>query len=536
MQSRRTFIRSISAAGVAAGIGRSAYAGPSALDGYPRAGDSQIKELTARALDAAKAAGASYADVRLTLTRSEFISVYGISQWSVSSDDEHAALGVRALADGAWGFASGPAWSLDEASRLGREAAVQAKTNARGKRRKVELGNPPPVVVGEWVMPIKRDPFTVPLSEKLEVVWALAEVATRIDAPAQIGTYISLSHRRQEKTFASSDGSFITQTCYFTQPYCVVSASDSLGRTQVRTLDTFQPATAGWESLTIETLATEIPIAAEEAVAKLDAEFIAPDKYDVVFDALATAQILGSTIGVATEFDRAYGYEANAGGTSYLAPPEEMVGKFALAPSLLNVTANRSAPMLAATVKWDDEGIVPQSYQVIKNGIVVDYHSNRETGVLAGTQSRGCAGSESADRITTVQTPNIEMTPGAQDSTLDDLIAGMERGLVVLGGSPTAGSRGTVNLDRQQLNGEITGQTVYMVRKGKRTTYIKNAECLFRAPELWKSLKAIGGKRSVMRTGATVSKGQPSQQLSFGISAVPALFTSVAVSDIARRI
>ena len=82
----------------------------------------------------------------------------------------------------------------------------------------------------------------------------------------------------------------------------------------------------------------------------------------------------------------------------------------------------------------------------------------------------------------------------------------------------------------------MTGQTVYRVRKGKRTSYLKNAECLFRAPDLWKNLKAIGGKGSVVQSAATVWKGQPSQRLFFGIAAVPTLFANVAVGDIARQI
>ena len=121
------------------------------------------------------------------------------------------------------------------------------------------------------------------------------------------------------------------------------------------------------------------------------------------------------------------------------------------------------------------------------------------------------------------------------DKSLDDLISGLDRGLVVIGGAPSPGSSSVI-LDRQQLNGEMAGATVYMVRKGKRVSYIKNAELLFRAPELWKNLKAIGGKSSTVFSAASVSKGQPSQRLQFGIGAVPTLFANLAVADIARRI
>ena len=296
-QSRRSFIRSSSAACLLAGIGGKVH--------IPFAADTDdTKELASRALDAAKAAGASYADVRLTLTRAEEIGAYGIGQWTMSLDDEQGLLGVRALNDGAWGFASGPVWSLDEASRLGREAAIQAKTNARGKRRKIEIGSAPPAANGEWSMPVGRDPFTVSLAEKLEVIWSLGEAVARIDSLSVLGTYISLSHKRQQKTFASTDGSFVTQTFYFSHPHCQVFAQDSSGRGQLRTFDRLLPGAAGWERLLDATLERDIPLAAEEAIAKLDAEFVSPDRYDVVFDALAVAQILAGTIGIANELDR----------------------------------------------------------------------------------------------------------------------------------------------------------------------------------------------------------------------------------------
>jgi predicted Zn-dependent protease len=81
----------------------------------------------------------------------------------------------------------------------------------------------------------------------------------------------------------------------------------------------------------------------------------------------------------------------------------------------------------------------------------------------------------------------------------------------------------------------VNGEMVYEVRKGKRTRFIHSAEVLFRAPELWKNLRAIGGPRSQIWTGDTVRKGQPSQEYSFGVGAVPAAFKTVAVTDKKRK-
>jgi TldD protein len=263
---------------------------------------------------------------------------------------------------------------------------------------------------------------------------------------------------------------------------------------------------------------------------------VVPSRYEVIFDARATAQILARTVGVAAELDRALGYEANAGGTSYLAPPAEMLGSFHLGSELLGVRTNRSRVGGYSTGRWDDEGVPPEDYPVVEKGMLVDYHTTRELApALAewnakrGTpvRSHGCAGSADAGGVAMAVPPDLELLPGKARHSLADLVAGMERGLVICGGR--------VYADRQQLNGEVDGEMVYEVRKGKRTRCVSYAEALFRAPELWKNLVALGGEGSGIWTAASIWKGQPAQEVSFGVGAVPARFRGVAVTDIMRK-
>src|SRR5690606_30459856 len=122
----------------------------------------------------------------------------------------------------------------------------------------------------------------------------------------------------------------------------------------------------------------------EEALLMVEAERILPDRYDIVMDARIMTQLVGLTVGTAAELDRVLGYEANAGGTSYLAPPKEQLGNFELGPDFLNISANRSREGALATVKWDDEGVEPETYDLIRDGVLVDYHTTRE---LAGELS-----------------------------------------------------------------------------------------------------------------------------------------------------
>src|SRR5690349_14211435 len=79
--------------------------------------DPDVKQLALRAIEASRTAGAAYADVRLTHTRRRM--VYHQDVDTPVRDREIMHAGVRALADGYWGFASSMIWSLDEMARLG---------------------------------------------------------------------------------------------------------------------------------------------------------------------------------------------------------------------------------------------------------------------------------------------------------------------------------------------------------------------------------------------------------------------------------
>jgi TldD protein len=515
---RRQFLTHVGASVALAAVAGKPSRFVEALARYPSVNDPAVRELAMRAIDAAKAAGASYADVRLTVTRTDEIFTGTPGQWSMPRNDEHGAIGVRALLDGAFGFAASNTWTLDEAARLGHEAATQARTNSRGRRRRIELGAAPPAATGEWQTPIQVDPFTVPLAERIDVLWALGDVIARMDLAWNVGVQMSTRLRRQEKAFASTDGSFTTQKLYSVNGAFSVAASGS-SRTVGVPYDGLHPMGGGWEAVTDPRHARDIPAVVEQIGPMLEAEPVEPDKYDIVVDGYTAARLVATTIGVALELDRAMGFEANATGTSYFTPGE----RYALGPAMLNVTANRSAPAGLATVKWDDDGVVPQEYAIVKNGTAVEFHTSRDVRVNA---SRGCASSEHAGALVTIQPPNLEMQHGTVDTMLEELAAGLERGLVVIGGLVTA--------DRQQLNGEINPRRVYEVINGKRTRDLRNVELLFRAPELWKSLAAIGGARSRVSTGVTTYKGQPGQQQSFSVSAVPARFNKVAVTDRAR--
>jgi len=492
-----------------------------------RATDPDRDALAERAVDAARSAGATYADARLTITRRETPGL---------QDSEERAIGVRALVNGYWGFAASAVWTPDEAARLAREAATQAAAHSRGGTRAVELGPPPTVRRGEWVMPVKYDPFDVSAWEKIDVMNAFASAVS--DYRNGLSSNYSMNFMRQSSVFASTDGASWAQTIYqsaasFTLMYPdEYHAGLGMGAAAANGLS---PAGRGWELVSESNIVDAIPALAVEA--ELSRHLVPFDigRYDVVFSAEAMASLLDQTLAPAMELDRALGYEANASGTSFLDAPLDMLGAQVVASPLITVTGNRSTPGGLATVRWDDEGIVPDDFTLVKDGVLVDYQTTREQAAWLApyyqrtgraVRSHGCAAGASGLVIPMQHAPNLALAPGAARTTFDDLVAGTEKGIAVLSLN--------ANMDQQQLNGIGYG-TMREIVRGKLGRYISGGAFMFRTPEFWKSVIAVGGPGTQQWFGRGHGKGEPRQSTWHSVAGIPAKVRQLSFVDPGRK-
>jgi TldD protein len=275
----------------------------------------------------------------------------------------------------------------------------------------------------------------------------------------------------------------------------------------------------------------------EKWLDKLEESFISKPfdevgEYEVVFDGEAMAAIVDGTFGSALEYDRAVGYEANIDGTSYLAPPLTVLGT-SRAPAAVNITADRTLPRGTATVSWDDEGVAVAPFQLVKDGVVMDYASSREfTTELAPwyqrqnapVRSNGCAASESAFCVPMVGTPNLILHPAAQDNSLDAMVSSVKDGLLICGGD--------VRMDFQKSGGRGEGGTVYSIKNGKASQRpISDAVYVFSSQDLWKKLVTLGGASTATLHGLYTSKGQPDQSTVHSVQSVPAHFSKIRVAN-----
>jgi len=497
----------------------------------------EIPELLSAALHAANAAGATYADVHVLSTRREEWQYFVGLDYPAPWWDTTLGFSVRALVKGYWGFVGiDGVVTADIAAAAGRDAATQAALAARGKPRVAELASTP-VVTGTWTMPVAIDPFTVSLEEKADVIGALNDDIERLHDGVGVGTLLTLS--KQHRIFASSDGSYTTQTLYHTGGSLSVTVPRDWrsGLSGHRSADVFSVAGAGWEYVQQAGVAVRdaAPQLIEDALGSRRPKPVEVGRYDIVFDAKAIANILGTSIGVATELDRAMGYEANGVGTSYLDDPLAMLGTYKVGSPQLTVTANRSMPGCAATVQWDDEGVVPRETTLITDGILTDYQTTREAASwLApyyqqhGTSvvSNGCAGMYEATDFMRQHSPNLVMRPGPHALSFADLVKNTKRGLAIVGGDWF--------VDQQLLNGTGSGEIVYEIVNGKLVGTISGAQVVYRSPNFWKGLVALGGATNAQTFGHW--RVRDSYRGTFhSITAVPVLITGVAVTDLTRQ-
>ena len=542
--SRRDFLKTSAAAAATTAVGARVL---SAADTYaaipaparspaPTPGDPAIRELMQVALDVAKSSGASYADVRVAARRQQNVNTRDQIVQGVGDTDTFG-LGVRTLVDGAWGFAATSVLTKDSIAQVTRAAIGQAKANRASQLKPVVLASTPGNQVGEWKSPIQTDPFTIPIVDKVALLLAANAAASKVKKVRQVTS--SMFFLREEKTLMTSDGSYLVQTIYRTQPSMSITAvSDDFTDFQSRQSNDVAPMGLGYEHVLNARLAESAPRWAQDAVEKLSAKPVEPGRYDLILHPSNLWLTIHETVAHPTELDRAMGYEANYAGTSFVAPPEKVLGQLKFGSNLMNIQGDREQPGSLGAIGWDDEAVKPVRFDIIKDGVFVDYQTTREQAPMLDwyykkvgkpVRSYGCSYAQSWSDVQFQRMPNVSQLPGKNDYTWDDIIAQTDKGIAIVGD-------GSFSIDQQRYNGQFAGQVFYEVKGGKIVGMLKDVAYQFRTPEFWGSMDLIGGPRSYFLGGAFGdAKGQPGQSNAISHGCVPSRFHQVNILNTGRR-
>jgi TldD protein len=476
----------------------------------------QFEAEAQRALDTASSLGAQYADVRFGESRDEHIEVRnGIV--SGISDSDSAGFSVRALVNGAWGFASSAAITNEEIDRIAGLAVGIARASARVKGQGISV-SPVGSFNDSYKTPFEVDPASVSLNDRVSHLLA-AEQELRAAKGVTVGR-AWMDIWRTKKSFASTDGSRIEQEllqCGSALHALAVGESDVQDRMFPGTGGLYQ--TGGYEIIRKAKLLENARRIGEEAVALLTAEQCPSGTTDIVLSGDQVSLQIHESIGHALELDRVLGWEANFSGTSFATL--DKLGSFRYGSPHVNVVCDMTCPLALATHKYDDEGTPAKAVYLIRNGILAGYMAGRDTAHVAGVDMCGCVRAEYWGRLPMIRIGNVNLEAGTvpADNLLDDIKQGVYME-----------SNRSWSIDDKRLNFQFGCQLGYEIKDGKKGKLLKNPTYAGMTPTFWRSCDAIGDAASWVAWGTpNCGKGEPLQTARSCQGAAPTRFRNVQV-------
>jgi TldD protein len=330
----------------------------------------------------------------------------------------------------------------------------------------------------------------------------------------------------KEQTFyADTFGSTITQQRVRVLPNLEAVTVDAAAGS-FESMRTLAPPTArGWEAVVGDEVwdwAGELAELPSLLAEKAKAPSVVAGPTDLVIDPTNLWLTIHESIGHATEYDRAIGYEAAYAGTSFATP--DKLGRMQYGSPVMNVTADRTAEHGLATIGFDDEGVRAQSWDLVRDGLFVGYQLDRVFAPRLGVgRSNGCSYADSAHHVPIQRMANVSLQPGPDDVSTADLIARVSDGLYIVGDK-------SWSIDMQRYNFQFTGQRFYRIRDGKLDGQVRDVAYQATTTDFWGAMEAVGGQSTWRMGGAfNCGKAQPGQVAAVSHGCPSALFRGINV-------
>jgi len=504
------------------------------------------KMLADTAMTAATQAGASYCDVRIGRYLNQFITTRDLNIENVTNT-ESAGVGVRVIANGAYGFAATSDMSPDGVAGAARQAVAIAKANSKLQALGVALAPTPGVGEVSWATPIKKDWRTVPIKEKADLLITANKGALESGA-----SFIQslLFQVNQQKYFASTDGSYIDQDLHrLWVPFFATAVDKGTGKFRSRS-DLGTPVGMGYEYLDgrkedkikaaggVATLYNrsydlieDAKAAGRQAKEKLTAKSVEPGKYDLVLSPEHMWLTIHESVGHPTELDRVLGYEANFAGTSFATLDKQQSKKFKYGSDLVNIEADKTIPGSLGAVGYDDEGVKCKHWDLIKDGILVNYQATRDqVAVIGEKESHGCSYADSWSNVQFQRMPNVSLKAGKKKITPDELVKDVKKGIYIVGA-------GSFSIDQQRYNFQFGGQMFYEIKDGKIGQMLEDVAYQSNTQEFWNACTAMCDERDWRMGGSFFDgKGQPMQVSAVSHGSSTTRFNGINVINTARKI
>jgi TldD protein len=501
------------------------------------------KQMADVALNAARAKGATYSDVRIGRYLRQFV-VTRENRVQNIVNTESFGMGIRVIANGSWGFSATDKLDKDSVAKAAELAVAIAKENSRLLTEPVQLA--PQKGYGEvsWKAPIEKNCFEVPIKEKVDLLLSVNDAAMKGGA-----SYINsiLFMVNEQKYFASTEGSYIDQDIHRIWPtFFITKVDTATGKFETRNALS-APVGMGFEYLyarpqdKIQGVTTlykgrydmleDAKAAGVQASEKMNAKSVEAGKYDLILDPTNLWLTIHESAGHPTELDRVLGYEANYAGTSFLTLDKWQSRKFNYGSKLVNIVADKTQVGSLGAVGYDDEGVKCGKWDIIKDGILVNYQVIRDQAHILGLNaSQGCCYADNWASVQFQRMSNISLQPGSDKKSVDDLIKGVEKGIYIVGD-------GSFSIDQQRYNFQFGGQLFYEIKNGKIAGMLKDVAYQSNTQEFWNSCAGIADERDYRLGGSFFDgKGQPGQISAVSHGCSTSRFNGVNVINTSRKI
>jgi len=505
------------------------------------------KRLADAALERARSGGATYADVRIGRYLNQFITCRDNKIQGITNTESFGC-GIRVIVAGTWGFAATNDVTTDGVARAASQAVAIAKANSRLQTEPVQLAPQRGLGAVSWRTPIRKNAFEVPISEKAELLLAASKAA--LDAGANfVNSLLFLVN--EQKYLATTDGSYIDQDIHRIWPtFNVTSVNKDTGKFETRNALS-APRGMGYEYLDARAaekvagplgvgtvtyrdaydMIEDARLAAGQAKEKHTAKSVEAGKYDLVLDPTNLWLTIHESVGHPTELDRVLGYEANYAGTSFVTLDKWRSHSFKYGSDVVTLFADKVQPGSLGAVGYDDEGVPTKRWDLVNKGILVNYQVIRDQAHILGLrESQGCCYADNWSSVQFQRMPNVSLQPGTAQFTPAQMIAGVDKGIYIVGDS-------SYSIDQQRYNFQFTGQMFYEIKSGKIVGPLRDVAYQSNTQEFWNSCVQSCDNRDYRLGGSFFDgKGQPGQVSAVSHGSATTRFNGVNVLNTARKL
>ena len=456
-------------------------------------------------------ADADYASARHVVERGRHLLVRnGVVEPASASHDE----GVMFTVWRNGGIGYGATSDLTDAGLLAAVERALEWANATAGRSVVEQ-TPLRHTVGEYESPVAESFEAMDLADQIAML-VRADAALDVDERI-VDRAAAVTRYDIDSLLVTNGGGRVVQRIH--QVFPDLRATANVGsNTQTRTYGRAAlGGQGGLEVLARHGFGDASVRIGEEAIALLEAPNCPTGTMDLILAPDQMVLQIHESIGHPLELDRILGDERNYAGTSFVTP--DMFGTYQYGSELLNVTFDPTVDGEVASYGFDDDGTPAERTHLIKDGILQRPLGGSISQARAGMDGVANSRASSWNRPPIDRMANLNVEAG--DSTLDELVAGVEHGVLMQ-------TNVSWSIDDSRNKFQFGCEFGRVIENGELGQVVRNPNYRGISSTFWRSLSGVADDFITMGT-PNCGKGEPNQVIRVGHASPHCRFSNIEV-------